>query len=101
MARVIDVEFRLRTDPSVIWAAKNPILGKDEPGFDSTVGNFKMGDGYTHWNNLDWFLSDTQAGNGDPESVLAALQDHINSLTPHPVYDDGPSFALFYENAKV
>lgn len=31
----------------------------------------------------------------------AALLEHINSETPHPVYDDGPSLALIYENAKV
>ena len=29
------------------------------------------------------------------------LSDHIYSETPHPVYDDGPSLTLLYENAKV
>lgn len=29
------------------------------------------------------------------------LPDHIASLLPHPVYDDGPSLTLLYENAKV
>lgn len=27
-----------------------------------------------------------------------ALQEHINSLTPHPVYDNGEDLALFFEN---
>lgn len=27
------------------------------------------------------------------------LQEHINSSTPHPVYDDGPSLVLLFENA--
>lgn len=31
----------------------------------------------------------------------ASLIDHVDSPTPHPVYDDGPSLALLYENAKV
>jgi hypothetical protein len=31
----------------------------------------------------------------------ADLNEHVNSETPHPVYDDGPSLALLYENAKV
>lgn len=26
---------------------------------------------------------------------------HVHSETPHPVYDDGPSLLLIYENAKV
>lgn len=30
-----------------------------------------------------------------------ALQEHIDSETPHPVYDDGPSLTLLYTNAKV
>lgn len=29
------------------------------------------------------------------------LAEHILDETPHPVYDDGPSFALLYQNAKV
>lgn len=30
-----------------------------------------------------------------------ALQGHVDSPLPHPVYDDGPSFLLLYQNAKV
>ena len=26
---------------------------------------------------------------------------HVNSPTPHPAYDDGPSLMLLYQNAKV
>lgn len=33
--------------------------------------------------------------------VETAVGDHASSETPHPVYDDGPSFSLLYENAKV
>lgn len=35
------------------------------------------------------------------ESADALLIEHINAATPHTAYDDGPSFALLYENAKV
>ncbi len=39
---------------------------------------------------------------GPPGSSASALLDeHINSELPHPVYDDGPSFELLYQNAKV
>lgn len=39
---------------------------------------------------------------GDPGADTADLmENHINSDLPHPVYDDGPSLALIYENAKV
>jgi hypothetical protein len=39
---------------------------------------------------------------GDPgDDTTELLLEHINAETPHPVYDDGPSLALLYENAKV
>lgn len=31
----------------------------------------------------------------------AALVSHVNSLTPHPVYDDLPSLALLFENGII
>ena len=31
----------------------------------------------------------------------AFIQSHVESEAPHPAYDDGPSFVLLYENAKV
>lgn len=34
-------------------------------------------------------------------SVQEVVDEHVNSETPHPVYDDGPSFELLYQNAKV
>lgn len=44
--------------------------------------------------------------NGVPQNLPEtpfeeALLDHVNDETPHPVYDDGPSLFLLYENAKV
>ena len=43
-----------------------------------------------------------QGPKGEPGSSSdLLLDDHINSETPHPVYDDGPSFLLLYQNAKV
>lgn len=35
----------------------------------------------------------------DPDN--STLPQHVNSETPHPVYDDGPSLTLLYANAKV
>lgn len=77
------------------WAAKNPVLYPAEPGFEKDTGKFKIGDGLTHWLDLPYFVPDRES------SVLEELQAHIDSLTPHPVYDDGPSLFLLYENAKV
>lgn len=47
----------------------------------------------------EYFVTVSEGGGGglDP----AALQAHISSPNPHPIYDDGPSLALLYQNAKV
>lgn len=34
-------------------------------------------------------------------SDTAALVAHVNSATPHPVYDDMPSLALIFQNGLV
>lgn len=93
--------FRFRHGTAAIASDHNLILAAGEPGIELDTGKFKIGDGVTPWLELDYYLplsSDIPDDNG---SALAALSIHINSETPHPVYDDGPSLALIYENAKV
>ena len=85
--------FKFRRGTSEQWEHKNTILDEGEPGVCGK--NFKIGDGITPWNDLDYFLPEDQI------DVIEILQAHIDSLTPHPIYDDGPSFDLLYQNAKV
>ena len=93
------------------WEGSDRILKASEIGYDTTSRTFKMGDGFSEWDELDSYLPESavhaaieealvNAGTGGGVDI-AALTAHINSLTPHPAYDDGPSFALLYENAKV
>jgi Major tropism determinant N-terminal domain len=86
MTTVIKLKRGLKVD----WTTLNPILAAGEAGFEIDTGQVKVGDGVRAYNSLPY------TGSG-----AAALQDHIDSLLPHPVYDDGPSLALLYENAKV
>lgn len=86
----------LRRDYSWRWTIENPILAPGEPGVESNTGRFKIGDGFKHWLELDYFTPDDAT---DPSN--ANLADHVNSPLPHPVYDDGPSLDLLYQNVKV
>lgn len=81
------------------WTAKNPILADGQLGYERDgARRHKIGDGVTPWNDLPY----AGGGNsGDDSEAMLALDDHINAAEPHPVYDDGPSFVLLYENAKV
>lgn len=96
MPKVIPSRIEIRGGESEEWTNKNPILRKDEPGRERDTNKVKFGDGVTHWNDLPYFASSSGGGPSDEE-----LLEHINSLTPHPAYDDGPSLVLRYENAKV
>lgn len=87
--------FKLRRDLDWRWTEENPVLASGEPGFESNTGRLKIGNGIKTWSELDYFIPE------DPDVPDTALSEHIDSELPHPVYDDGPSLFLLYENAKV
>lgn len=102
--------LRFLRGTAAAWAATNRVLKAGEPGIETDTKRFKIGDGFTSWNELEYYLTEdaisamiqqaiADAGGGGSDG--AALVAHINSATPHPVYDDGPSLALLYQNAKV
>lgn len=43
-----------RTDTTENWESANPILDNGEIGFNSSNRLFKIGDGITSWNNLEY-----------------------------------------------
>jgi hypothetical protein len=87
--------IKFRRGSSSIWAFRNPILAGGEPGFETDTGKLKVGDGFTKWSELPYFVPGVSSVND------GALLAHIESESPHPIYDDGPSLVLLYENAKV
>jgi hypothetical protein len=89
-----------RHDTALNWINLNPVLAKNETGFEDDTGKFKVGNGVAHWTALDYSIPSPP---GPPISGVSeeALNDHINSPLPHPIYDNGPSLILLYQNAKV
>lgn len=89
--------IRLKRANSIRWSELNPILAAGEPGYETDTGRMKIGDEVTPWNQLDYF------NEHDPGQAVTTeqLQEHVDSETPHPTYDDGSSFILRYQNAKV
>jgi hypothetical protein len=74
----------------------NPTFRDGQPVFERDTNRLKVGDGFTPYRDLP-YLGGTVSGGTDDASLAA----HISSATPHPVYDDGPSLLLLYNNAKV
>lgn len=108
----LNLRFKLRRFPSIIWTARNEVLLAGEPGVETDTDRFKIGDGVTPWNDLPYYLNENAisalvaemiaASPGGGGGVSAAdLEAHIEAENPHPVYDDGTTFTLRYENAKV
>jgi hypothetical protein len=88
--------IRFARDTAYNWASVNPIMAEGEPGYEKDTGKLKIGNGLSRWNDLDYLAGSAPIGGSDE-----ALQAHIDSVAPHPVYDDGPSLLLLYTNAKV
>lgn len=99
--KVIDATIVFKKGTTSEWQLKNPVLAEGEPGLELGLGNFKIGDGVTPWTDLEYFLTNEDVIPGDDGAAIEALQAHISSNAPHPVYDDGPSLLLLYQNAKV
>jgi len=51
-------EFRFQRGSANRWTEVNPILGAGEPGVEIDTGLFKIGDGYTAWVDLDYYLTE-------------------------------------------
>ena len=57
------VIIQIRNDSALNWGNYNPILARGELGIENDTKKFKIGDGVTAWNSLDYFKS------GNVESV--------------------------------
>ena len=48
------VKLQFRRDTAANWASNNPVLSQGELGLDTTNQRFKIGDGVTAWNSIDF-----------------------------------------------
>ena len=65
--------IQIRRDNQVNWNSNNPILFAGEIGFETTTNKFKIGDGVSNWNSLDY-----QLGQWSVDAVNQEL--HYNDL---------------------
>jgi hypothetical protein len=96
--------IQLRRGTTAFWESENPILFPGEPGVEivsSTIRKLKIGDGKTHWQELNYVTDQPIPDDPEEPTDPTSLQEHIDDLTPHPVYDEGVSLDLIYQNAKV
>lgn len=87
--------FKLRRDTAAAWVQKNPVLAEGEPGYEKDTGQLRIGDGVTAWIYLPHVSPDARIQTMIDASIAAA------GGFPDGPEDDGTSFLLLYENAKV
>lgn len=97
----INSTIMVRRDSSAGWASRNPILFEGEPGYERGTGILKIGDGRSRWLDLVAFIPGGGGVGVGGQASDAEILAHINSTAPHPIYDEGPSLLLLYQNAKV
>jgi hypothetical protein len=94
-------QIQLRRGKAAFWTDENPVLHHGEPGYETDTGMLKIGDGETFWRELPYFTGLNLDPGTDDATAIGLITSHLADTTPHPVYDDGPSLVLVYENAKV
>lgn len=110
------ITIQLRRDTRENWIQSDAVLAPGEPGFETDTGKFKIGDGERRWEDLVYFNPGDDAAlfaaidahflsleqqNIDEAALHAAVVAHISELQSAVLSEDGPSFFLLYENAKV
>lgn len=75
--RQITARLTFRKGTALEWAASNPILLAGELALDTDANGFKMGDGTTAWDALDFYRADTIIHD---QSVLDTLPSETTML---------------------
>ena len=74
---IAGVRIKLRTDTAANWAEKNPVLLKGEFAYIEDEHKFKMGDGDTAWNSLDY----AGGGTADIAELARAVKGVKHEIT--------------------
>ena len=62
------------------WTAADPILAAGEIGFESDSGQFKIGDGVNHWEDLSYFKNLEDLGGSLDDYVLITSKAQANGV---------------------
>jgi hypothetical protein len=62
------------------WTSADPILAAGEIGFESDTGQFKIGDGVNHWDDLSYFKNLEDLGGSLDDYVLITSKAQANGV---------------------
>ena len=89
-------QIQLRNDSAAAWEAENPVLAQAEVGVNTTTGQFKIGDGTSTWEELEYyaggsanvadFVFDTLDGEGQESRITI----HNHDMTIRTTRENAP-----------
>ena len=53
--KILDTRIQQKSDTSSNWASSNPVLLRGELGFETDTLKFKIGNGTSNYNSLEYF----------------------------------------------
>lgn len=81
----MSVQIQMRRDTAANWTTENPTLAAGEIGWESDTNQFKIGDGSTAWNSLDYYApiggSAARVKTADQNVTNTTLVDESGDLT--------------------
>jgi hypothetical protein len=80
----MSIKIQFRRDTTANWASNNSILFEAELGFDTNKKQFKVGDGTTAWNSLDWLKTEAE----DLQDLIGAMTAGNSESGIDVTYDD-------------
>lgn len=84
-----EIRIQLRRGTATEWSNVNPVLAVGEPGFDTSNGILKIGDGAANWNTLSGVSGSTQnptantlSDSGTQNNWLPSVEADTLRMTP-------------------
>lgn len=71
--------IKVRRGAASLWTSNNTVLADGELGYESDTGKFKIGDGTTHWNVLEYILPQSDVSTLIQTAVSNAISAHVSS----------------------
>ena len=87
-------QIQLRNDSTAAWAEENPVLAQAEIGVDTTLGQFKIGDGESTWSELEFYAGGadltlpTSIKDSNGDDLLVFEKGSTGVARIHAVQDD-------------
>lgn len=73
--KTLTTRIILRNDTANNWTTNNPVLMKGEIGLETNTGKYKIGDGTSNWQTLQYYVNLDQDSKSSLDTLIEMLDD--------------------------